>query len=529
MKKSVIAKLLVLCMMLSMLAVPAMAADLTGLTNGGASTSNGSGYSVSDSAYTINADGMVAGTIKVYNGETLIINSTNIGDLFVVMQPGAVVQVGSGVDYSKIAVIAPGYSPIWQNVSGVYQVTLSATPVISTTTTPSNTNTPTQIGTGSSELDVKTTVSGSTVTVQAPTSAEVTASVAGLSNTVVTIDLKDAGANVTTATVPTTLLTEVAALENAAGLTLELPKGDVTLDDAALASLAAEAGANVSVTLETATDTAALAAAQKTALDGFTTSATVSISVTSGDKTISDFGGGTVQLTVPFTPAGETLAENYAGYYVADDGAMSSVPSTFTATSWKFDIAHNSDYVAVYEPYADVKATYWGAKAIQYAYDNKIMTGMTTTTFEPETKLSRAMMVTMLYRLKGASAGAAGQFADVNVGDWYADAVNWAAGAKVASGMGDGTFAPNTTMTREQMAQFLYNYAKANGIDVSKTASLAKFSDSAKVSDWATAAMQWAVAEGYISGMDDGTLAPQGTATRAQVATVFMRYMKANG
>lgn len=528
MKKSVIAKLLVLCMMLSMLAVPA-SANLSGLSVGNDAVGSGD-YTLTGSAYTITKSGTVSGSITLQAGETLDLGTNSIGTLNVTLYPGATLKFNTSVNTVAPAGLtvnaAPGYGLSFTD--GVYSVGASAQSVVPTTTT-TNTNTPTQIGTGSSELDVKTTVSGSTVTVQAPTSAEVTASVAGLSNTVVTIDLKDAGANVTTATVPTTLLTEVAALENAVGLTLELPKGDVTFDDAALTSLAAEAGANVSVTLETATDTAALATAQKTALDGFTTSATVSISVTSGDKTISDFGGGTVQLTVPFTPAGETLAENYAGYYVADDGAMSSVPSTFTATSWKFDIAHNSDYVAVYEPYSDVKATYWGAKAIQYAYDNKIMTGMTATTFEPETKLSRAMMVTMLYRLKGASAGAAGQFADVNVGDWYADAVNWAAGAKVASGMGDGTFAPNTTMTREQMAQFLYNYAKANGIDVSKTASLAKFSDSAKVSNWATAAMQWAVAEGYISGMDDGTLAPQGTATRAQVATVFMRYMKANG
>ena len=93
--------------------------------------------------------------------------------------------------------------------------------------------------------------------------------------------------------------------------------------------------------------------------------------------------------------------------------------------------------------------------------------------------------------------------------------------------MGDGLFAPNMEITREQMVAMLYNYAKYKGYDVTASADLSKFADSASVSTWAQPAMQWAVAEGYISGMGDNQLAPQGTATRAEIASVIMRFMEA--
>lgn len=93
--------------------------------------------------------------------------------------------------------------------------------------------------------------------------------------------------------------------------------------------------------------------------------------------------------------------------------------------------------------------------------------------------------------------------------------------------MGEGLFAPNMEITREQMVVMLYNYAKYKGYDVTASAGLSKFADNASVSTWAQPAMQWAVAEGYISGMGDNQLAPQGTATRAEIASVIMRFMEA--
>lgn len=178
--------------------------------------------------------------------------------------------------------------------------------------------------------------------------------------------------------------------------------------------------------------------------------------------------------------------------------------------------------------FTDVKESDWFFKGVEYVVDKGIMSGVSENEFAPSGKLTRAMLVQMLYNMESRPAcDAENAFMDVPVGQWYTDAVIWANDEKIVSGMGDGLFAPNMEITREQMVAMLYNYAKYKGYDVTASADLSAFADTASVSAWAQPAMQWAVAEGYISGMGDSQLAPQGTATRAEIASVIMRFMEA--
>ena len=178
--------------------------------------------------------------------------------------------------------------------------------------------------------------------------------------------------------------------------------------------------------------------------------------------------------------------------------------------------------------FTDVKESDWFFKGVEYVVDKGIMSGVSENEFAPSGKLTRAMLVQMLYNMESRPAcDAENAFMDVPVGQWYTDAVIWANDAKIVSGMGEGLFAPNMEITREQMVAMLYNYAKYKGYDVTASADLSTFADNASVSAWAQPAMQWAVAEGYISGMGDNQLAPQGTATRAEIASVIMRFMEA--
>ena len=173
-------------------------------------------------------------------------------------------------------------------------------------------------------------------------------------------------------------------------------------------------------------------------------------------------------------------------------------------------------------PFSDVSEGDWFYGAVGFAYSQGLMTGTSVTTFEPNTSLSRAMLVAVLHRLEGSPQASSSDFTDVAEGDWYAQAVNWAASVGVVN----GTFQPNTAITREQMAAILRNYAEYKGMDVTAADDLANYSDAVSVSDWAKESVEWAVGQGLLSGMTVDTLQPQGLSTRAQVAAVLQRYLE---
>ena len=227
------------------------------------------------------------------------------------------------------------------------------------------------------------------------------------------------------------------------------------------------------------------------------------LSVTAGGKDVElvDNGDGTFSFTMP------------------------SADVKITAT-----FAEDPDWTEPEEPATDVSDLFidiapnaWYKDAVQYAYDNGLMTGVSANEFAPEATTTRAMIVSMLARLEGVESAESAGFTDVAANDWYATAVNWAAASGITSGTGDGNFSPNTAITREQLAAILMNYAAYKGEDVSARADLEGYTD--QPSTWAQEAISWSVAEGLLTGVTADTLQPQGAATRAQVAAILQRFL----
>ena len=175
-------------------------------------------------------------------------------------------------------------------------------------------------------------------------------------------------------------------------------------------------------------------------------------------------------------------------------------------------------------PFEDVKVEQWFYEAVKYVYDNELMNGISATEFNPNGLLTRGTIAQVLFNLEGADADAAAVFDDVPADAWFADAVNWAAANNIVTGYGDGTFGPDNNITREQMAAILYRYAQFKGYDVSAKGDLTAFTDGDNVSEWATDALAWCVGAKLINGRDNGTVDATGTATRAEIAKIFMSF-----
>ena len=182
-------------------------------------------------------------------------------------------------------------------------------------------------------------------------------------------------------------------------------------------------------------------------------------------------------------------------------------------------------------PFADVPDDAWYADGVRYVYGRGLMTGTSADTFDPQLTTSRAMVAAILWRSVGSpQASYAMDFADVPLGQWYTEAIRWAARDGIVSGYGNGAFGPGDPITREQLAVMLYRYAQDRGYDLSTGtgSGLTSYTDADDVSPWALQAMEWACGAGLITGTGDGsTLSPQGEATRAQAAALLMRFGQA--
>lgn len=180
-------------------------------------------------------------------------------------------------------------------------------------------------------------------------------------------------------------------------------------------------------------------------------------------------------------------------------------------------------------PFSDVSSNDWFFDSVRYVCENNIFKGMTDTSFEPHAKLTRGMLVTVLYRLEGSSDmnGISGNpFTDVAAESWYGDAVYWASMNGIIKGYSKEIFAPNDQITREQFAAIMERYATYEGNKVSKSVDMSQFTDRREISDWATASLSWAVGSGLISGKGNGILDPKGSATRAEAAAILQRYIE---
>ena len=176
-------------------------------------------------------------------------------------------------------------------------------------------------------------------------------------------------------------------------------------------------------------------------------------------------------------------------------------------------------------PFTDVPASHWAHDDITYVYENDLMNGTDGSLFSPESTTTRAQVVTVLYRLAGQPAADwANPFWDVPASAWFHDAVTWAWENDITGGVSSTHFGAGNAVTREQLATFLYRYAQDQGYDTSARADLSGYSDAGLVSSYATEALSWANATGLITGTTGTTLSPQGSATRAQVATILSRF-----
>ena len=208
------------------------------------------------------------------------------------------------------------------------------------------------------------------------------------------------------------------------------------------------------------------------------------------------------------------VTENSDGTYTFTmPNGQVTVTATFVETEAPVD-----------EPFVDVAEGDWFYDAVVYAYQNELMDGVGGNRFAPNSETTRAQLVTILYRLEGQPAVSGDlPFTDVETGTWYTNAVLWAAQNGIVNGVTDTTFAPGDEITRQQLVTILYRYAEAKGYDVSASADLSGYPDAGQVQDYAQPAMAWAVAEGIVEGMD-GNLNPAGNASRAQIATILMRF-----
>ena len=179
-------------------------------------------------------------------------------------------------------------------------------------------------------------------------------------------------------------------------------------------------------------------------------------------------------------------------------------------------------------PFEDVAPGAWYEEAVRHAYFHNIMEGMRETEFAPATALTRAMAAQILYNLEGqpdlSDENLGYPYEDVDAQAWYGNAVYWARITGVATGYGDGTFQPGDSITRQEFAQMLYNYAKYKGYDLSAEGDLSTFPDANSIADWAEAAMRWANGNQLINGHDDGTIDAAGIGTRAQAASILMKF-----
>lgn len=247
--------------------------------------------------------------------------------------------------------------------------------------------------------------------------------------------------------------------------------------------------------------------------------------ITAGSKTESVAKGG-----YPSKLPTVTAKEGYKFIGWAKVGGTVIDPTTIQITAATTFVAQyekleqSGTGTSVTNPFADLNEKDWFYTSVITAYSRGLMNGVSTTEFNPNGDVTRAMFVTVLYRMEGSPENDGNKkFGDVEVGSWYDKAVAWASANGIVNGVSDTEFAPNNKITREQMAAMVYRYASYKKADMTVTKDLSSYTDLASVSEYALEPMKWVCGMGIINGMTETTLVPQGTSTRAQAATVFVR------
>lgn len=393
-------------------------------------------------------------------------------------------------------------------------------------------------------VHVSASVSGSTAEVKEIKSAELDK--IGTDSAVV-IDLSGLNKGVTSVTLSTDTIDSICKTE-ADGVTVKLPSAELRVDRQTLAAVTEQAaGSKIRLVVEPdSTARGTMTAAQKSTLAGMKNAAALEAYFVSNNTRIHDFKGGSVELSIPYRAEGAIRA-----WFLKEDGTREPVSARYDKENAQLILHHFSHYVieeldssAAYTvcakddscplgAFGDLTATAWYHDGVHYCLENGLMQGVSGGKFLPDGSTTRAQLVTILWRLEGSpeTTGAV-RFGDTAGGAWYTEAVRWAVGCGVVKGYDNECFGPDDAVTREQMAAILYRYAQHKGYDVSagEDTNILSFDDAFAVSEYAIPAMQWACGSGTVHGIArDGRmlLAPRDTTTRAQTATLLMRFQSA--
>ncbi|QIB70424.1 DUF4430 domain-containing protein [Aminipila butyrica] len=251
----------------------------------------------------------------------------------------------------------------------------------------------------------------------------------------------------------------------------------------------------------------------------------------SGNESLTQFDG-KITISMPYKLQANEKPEGVAAYYISSDGTMTKMAdSKYKNERVEFTTDHFSYYAVGYEEtmtFTDVSADAWYAEAVSYAVKNNLMKGVSTTAFKPSDKTTRAMLTTILYNAEGKpEMKAESPFADVDGQAWYGAPVIWASQQKIVKGMSTNAFMPETNLTREQVAVMLYNYASFKKMNVEGNPGAAeKMTDSGEISSWAKDGVAWALNKNIIKGKGSNILDPKGQATRAEIAQMIKNFME---
>lgn len=279
----------------------------------------------------------------------------------------------------------------------------------------------------------------------------------------------------------------------------------------------------------------ALAAGLDAAPAGFSFAPGYTALTLSGNSMVYMITGGSFILSsgsVSVTIASGTVVNASTGETVSSGSALTAGQRYFCAENTSVTYVSSAagscmadGYYTTGRNFDDVSRSSWYYSFVQFVCAHGMFSGMSETVFAPETGMTRAMLVTVLYNLEGKpSVTAANPFSDVASGLWYTAPVTWAGTNNIVSGYGGGLFGPDDRITREQISMVLYKYAAYKGFDTSGSADLGGYSDADGISSWAIRSMSWANACGIINGTPDNQLMPKKTATRAEVATMLTNF-----
>ncbi|WP_169515439.1 S-layer homology domain-containing protein [Anaerovorax odorimutans] len=258
-----------------------------------------------------------------------------------------------------------------------------------------------------------------------------------------------------------------------------------------------------------------------------------SLTVKTGNENITNFGEGEVTVTLPYELKDKEQTLGVVIWYINDSGEIVDMPCDYDIKNKEatFTTNHFSYYAVGYDkslewnnPFTDVKETDWFFKAVANINRKGLMSGVSKTQFKPNDNTTRAMLVTILYRMENSpDIDNNAAFKDISNSSWYADSVSWAVKNNIVNGYSQRTFAPNDPITREQLVSVLYRYKKMKNADMSANGNTKDFKDASLISSWASDSIKWALGAEVLTGKGNGNLDPKGNATRAEVAALIER------